>query len=78
MIFFQFLKGAFRKMKKALLPHGSSGDSILGKRKYILRDISRSHIELPSSFSVLSVTKYFEDEDSDIIETKKKSDENDW
>ena len=64
---FQFMKGALR-MLKALSPRYTvnNGGGILGRDKYNLNEVSRSKIELPPDRSVLSMTKYFENEDSGL------------
>lgn len=77
---FKSLKGALNKMLKALSPkYATSGtSSVLGRSKYVLSDMSRSKVELPPNQSILSMTKYFEDEDSEENIYEKKDNEMDW
>ena len=75
---FQTVKGALFKMLKALAPKQAPERSVLGRRKYVMNDISRSHIKLPPDHSVLSMTKYFEEEDRKEKTYESKRDEMDW
>lgn len=75
---FQTVKGALFKMLKALAPKQVPRSSVLGRRKYVMNDISRSHIKLPPDHSVLSMTKYFEEEDRKEKPYERKREEMDW
>ena len=75
---FQTVKGALFKMLKALAPKQVPRSSVLGSRKYVMNDISRSHINLPPDRSVLSMTKYFEEEDRKEKPYERKREEMDW
>lgn len=75
---FQIVKGAFFKMLKALAPKQVPKSNVLGRRKYVMTDISRSYIKLPPAHSVLSMTKYFEEEERKEKTYERKMEEMDW
>lgn len=69
---FQHMKGAFHNMIKVLAPEQITERSVLGRKKYVIDNITRLKIELPQNHSVLSMEKYFEDEDSEVISYERK------
>ena len=75
---FVFVKGALVMMIKAFAPRKTRkyGTSVLAREKYDFSKITRKQVKLPPNYSVLSVAKYFDEDNKSGVD--KRDEDVDW